>query len=82
MCNQIEKIIKLDKEHKLKCEITGKMNNEHQLYFNETSIVCAEHRSGGGAGKPAEFTNYRRCAILQLEEPTNNVYYPIQRNFL
>ena len=71
MCNQLDKIIELDKKGKLKCEITGKNKKDgHKLYFNESSIVCKDHRSDGGAGKPKQNLQIiGDVEILQLEDP-------------
>ena len=79
MCAQIDKIIELDSKNQLKCEISGKNKKDgHQLYFNENSIVSAEHRSRGGRGKPSQNLQLiGDVEILQLEDPPEDPYYPI-----
>jgi hypothetical protein len=79
MCNQLDKLIELDGKKQLKCEKCGKNRKDgHQLYFNENAVVCGEHRSSGGGGKPTENLQLiGDVEILQLEDPPEDPYYPI-----
>jgi hypothetical protein len=79
MCNQFDKLLELDKKKKLKCEKCDKNRKDgHQLYFNENNIVCGEHRSRGGAGKPKEnMSLIGDVEILQLEDPPDDPYYAV-----
>jgi hypothetical protein len=79
MCNQFDKLLELDKKNKLKCEKCDKNRKDgNQLYFNENNIVCGEHRSRGGAGKPKEnMSLIGDVEILQLEDPPDDPYYAV-----
>ena len=59
-----------------KCDKNRK--DGHQLYFNENDIVCREHRSGSGAGKPKEnMSLIGDVEILKLEDPPDDPYYAV-----
>ena len=79
MCNQFDKLLELDEKKQLKCEKCDKNRKDgHQLYFNENNIVCGEHRSRGGGGKPKEnMSLIGDVEILQLEDPPEDPYYPV-----
>ena len=79
MCNQFDKLLELDKTKKLKCDKCDTNRKDgHQLYFNEHKIVCGEHRSSGGAGKPKENMGLiGDVEILQLEDPPDDPYYAV-----
>ena len=79
MCNQFDKLLELDKKNQLKCEKCDKNRKDgHQLYFNENDIVCREHRSGSGAGKPKEnMSLIGDVEILKLEDPPDDPYYAV-----
>ena len=66
----------------MKCEICGKNKKDGtQLYFNENSIVCEAHRSGGGVGRPKENLQLiGDVEILQLEDPPEDSYHPVPKD--